>query len=136
MYAIIALVFFDEVGKMNKRRVGKFFEDLACEYITDNGGRILQRNYRALRGEIDIIALDERYLCFIEVKYRKGDEYGAPQEAVTFYKQRQICRISKTYLYSRYKSLDIPIRYDVISVSDNDETVSLKWLKNAFDYIP
>ncbi len=120
---------------MNKRRVGKFFEDLACDHIRESGGRILERNFRALRGEIDIIARDGKYLCFIEVKYRKGDEFGPPEAAVNYHKQRQICKISKTYLYSRFKSLDIPIRYDVISVSDHDETVSLKWLKNAFDYI-
>ncbi len=120
---------------MNKRRVGKFFENLACEYVIRNGGRILERNYRALRGEIDIIAFDGRYLCFIEVKYRKSSEYGEPQAAVTFSKQRQICRISKTYLYSRFKSLDIPIRYDVIAVSGDEDAVTVKWLKNAFDYI-
>ncbi len=120
---------------MNKRRVGKFFEDLACDRILADGGRILERNYRALRGEIDIIARDGKYICFIEVKYRKGDEFGPPEAAVNYYKQRQICRISKTYLYSRYKSLDIPIRYDVIAVSDHEESVSLKWFKNAFDYV-
>ena len=120
---------------MNKRRVGKFFEDLACEYIRDNGGRIVERNYRALRGEIDVIAYDGKYLCCIEVKYRKDMVHGSPEEAVTFFKQKQICRISKTYLYSKFKSLDIPIRYDVVAVLDCDETVCLKWHKNAFQYV-
>jgi putative endonuclease len=119
---------------MNKRRVGRFFEDLACRYITECGGRIIERNYRALRGEIDVIAYDGRYLCFIEVKYRRDTTYGSPEAAVTISKQRQICKISKLYLYSRFKSLDIPIRYDVVAVCGQDDAVSVKWLKNAFTY--
>ena len=119
---------------MNKRRVGSFYEDLACTYIRENGGRIVERNYRALKGEIDIIARDGRYLCFIEVKYRKNSNYGPPEEAITNSKKKQICKISKLYLYFKIKSFDIPIRYDVITISGEREALVVKWYKNAFEY--
>ena len=120
---------------MNKRRIGGFYEDLACNYIKQQGGTIIERNYRAFRGEIDIIARDEGYICFVEVKYRTGDNFGYPEEAVTFSKKKQICKISKLYLYAKYKSLEFPIRYDVIALSGSEAAITIKWYKNAFDYV-
>jgi putative endonuclease len=120
---------------MNKREQGTWYEDIACEYIKDRGARILRRNYRVRSGEIDIIAKDEKYYCFIEVKYRKDDKYGAPEAAVDFYKQRQISKVSKHFLSYILKSYEVPIRYDVIAISGSEGAVSVKWLKNAFDFI-
>jgi putative endonuclease len=120
---------------MNKRQVGDYYENLACTHLRNQGARIVDRNYRALRGEIDIIARDGRYLCFIEVKYRKDNRFGAPEGAVTISKQRQICKLSKLYLYSKNKSIDVPIRYDVIAITDDDNVPVIRWHKNAFDYV-
>ena len=120
---------------MNKRRIGDFYEDIACKFIYANGGSVLERNYRVRHGEIDIIARDEDYLCFIEVKYRNSDRFGPPEKAVNISKQRQICRISKLFLFSRFKSIDLPIRYDVIAISGVQNAVTVKWHKNAFEYI-
>ena len=80
---------------MNKRDVGTFYEDIAAEYIRNNGGKIIKRNYRSRQGEIDIIARDGEYLCFVEVKYRAGDKYGDALEAVGFAKQKTVCKVSK-----------------------------------------
>ena len=120
---------------INKRTLGSFFEQLAVEYITSLGCSVVETNYRPKRGDIDIIARDGEYLCFIEVKYRKNSDHGEPEEAVTLAKQRQICRLSKIYLYSNHYSEYIPIRYDVIAVTDSEGAAAIKWIKNAFDYI-
>ena len=120
---------------MNKRQVGDYYESLACAYLKKNGAKVIDRNYRALRGEIDIIAMDGKYLSFIEVKYRRDSGFGSPEDAVTFSKQRQICKLSKLYLYSKNKSFDIPIRYDVIAITDIDNTATIRWYKNAFEYV-
>ncbi len=120
---------------MNKRLVGSFYESLACKYILESGGRIIEKNYRACRGDIDIIAYDGRYLCFVEVKYRKDGIHGSPESAVNHQKKKQICKISMFYLYSKVKSFDIPIRFDVIAISGEQDALVVKWYKNAFDYI-
>ena len=120
---------------MNKRNIGSWYEQLACRYIKENGASILNRNYRLKNGEIDIIAKDDNYLCFIEVKYRKDQKYGGPEAAVSFHKQKQICHVSRYYVYSKGYSEFTPIRYDVIAVSGEDGNSSIKWIKNAFDYI-
>ena len=120
---------------MNKRELGDEIELLACRYLTEQGARILERNFRCRSGEIEIIAKDGNYLCFIEVKYRTGDRFGLPQEAVNYKKQKHICKVSNFYLYSKYKSSDIPVRYDVVAISQTDHILTFKWIKNAFDYI-
>jgi putative endonuclease len=120
---------------MNKRAQGGFYEKLACDYLVSKGCDILSVNFRSRCGEIDIIARDGKYTCFIEVKFRKDFSYGSPEAAVNISKQRQICKVSKFFLYSRKKSFDIPIRYDVIAISGEDMEYTFHWIKNAFNYI-
>ncbi len=120
---------------MNKRAVGTDIEGIACNFLIDNRATIIERNFRSRQGEIDIIARDEGYLCFIEVKFRTNDRYGQAVEAVNIKKQIHICRVSKFYLYSKYKSFDLPVRYDVIAISQIEDRYSINWIKNAFDYI-
>ncbi len=120
---------------MNKRAKGGYFEKLACRYLTDNGCTILCVNYKVRCGEIDVIARDGKYTCFIEVKYRKDSLYGGPEAAVNISKQRQICKVSKFFLYSRKIPFDTPIRYDVLAISGQDMEYRFHWIKNAFNYI-
>jgi putative endonuclease len=120
---------------MNKRNTGNWYEDMACEYLRHNGARVIRRNYRTRSGEIDIIARDGEYTCFVEVKYRKDSKCGGPEMAVDYRKQRQISKVSRSFLYYILKSDEIPIRYDVIAINGEQGAVSVRWLKNAFDYV-
>lgn len=120
---------------MSSKDIGKWYEILAREYIRSKGGRILDVNFRGSGGEIDIIARDGEYLCFIEVKYRRDAKYGGPEAAVSLSKQKKICKVSLFYLLCHDLSEDIPIRYDVISISGEEDSVSIHWDKNSFDFI-
>ena len=120
---------------INKRQKGEFFEKLACDHLSAMGCSILYKNYKNKSGEIDIIAKDGRFTCFIEVKFRKDNSFGGPEAAVNIAKQRQICKVSKFFLYSHKISFDSPIRYDVIAISGGEEGYSVHWIKNAFDFI-
>ncbi len=120
---------------MNKRRIGEDTELLACEFLETQGAVILERNFRCKMGEVDIIARDGKYLCFIEVKFRSDISFGEPYEAVNYKKQKRICKVSEFYLYSKYKSLDTSVRYDVVAISPKDKMLTFKWIKNAFDYV-
>ncbi|MCR4587432.1 MAG: YraN family protein, partial [Lachnospiraceae bacterium] len=82
---------------MNKRTIGTEYEEKAAAFLESKGVVILQKNYRNRFGEIDLIGRDKDYLVFIEVKYRKSDRRGLPMEAVSFYKQKTICRVSDYY---------------------------------------
>lgn len=113
---------------MNKRQVGSDYEQRAAKYLKEKGMSILEMNYRNRGGEIDIIAKDGEYICFIEVKYRTTSQYGSPLEAVNFRKQQQIRKVALYYLMRQGLSEWTPCRFDVIAFEGEE----LMHLENAF----
>ena len=112
----------------NKRKLGLEKEELAAAYLLEQNVQILDKNFYFHGGELDLIAKDGEYLCFIEVKYRKSDTYGYPEEAVTVAKQRKMIHGAKLYLYQRQYPADTPCRFDVISIYKEE----IHWIQDAF----
>ena len=106
---------------------------MACNYLRSQGARVIKQNFRCRLGEIDIIARDGKYLCFIEVKYRADDRFGGPEAAVNIVKQKKISRVSVSYMKMTGLT-DMPIRYDVIAIHGENRAITVNWIKNAFDY--
>ena len=101
---------------MNKRAIGKAGEDAAFNYLTDQGYRIIFRNFRFSRyGEIDLIAEKSGTICFIEVKARAGTGFGTPAEAVSYEKRKNIVAVANHFLRTGDYS-DFKLRIDVIEV--------------------
>ena len=115
---------------MNKRTTGTKREKQAAEYLTSQGMRILETNFRSRQGEVDLIGIHENCLVFVEVKYRKNTRSGLPEEAVSLPKQQKICLVSDYYRLQHPKEGTRQVRYDVVAFC-GDEIV---WHKNAFPY--
>ena len=113
---------------MNNRAVGTQYEEKAAYYLMENGYHMLDKNFRCKIGEIDLIAKNEGYLCFIEVKYRSGTTKGFPAEAITPSKIRRITRTAEFYLLLHKHPQDTPCRFDVVVILEGE--ISL--IKNAF----
>ncbi len=99
--------------------LGQWGEKLAVDYLVNNGWKILARNFRAPVGEIDIIARSRTCLLFVEVKTRRTNLFGTPQEAVGSRKQRQIIRTAQWYL-QEHKLGSLQPRFDVIAIISAD----------------
>ena len=112
---------------MNKRKTGAEYENAAAAWLETKGYRILEHNYRTRLGEIDLIAEDGDYLCFIEVKYRSGTGFGMPAEAVDRRKQQKILAVSKYYLTVK-GYWNRSIRYDIVEVLGNQ----IRVIRNCF----
>ena len=78
---------------MSTRDLGGQGESLAIKILQKNGYQILQRNFRCKIGEIDVIAIEQDVLVFVEVKARWTKEFGLPEEAITPWKIRKIARV-------------------------------------------
>ena len=115
---------------VNQRKIGNEYEQLAGEYLESQGYQILEYNFYSRTGEIDIIALHEGYLVFVEVKYRKDNEKGHPLEAVLFHKQRTICKCALYYMKKNGFS-EMPVRFDVVGIMGDQ----IQLIQNAFDFI-
>lgn len=95
--------------------LGKAGEDIATEYLIKNNYKIIERNFLCKTGEIDIIALKDEYLVFIEVKTRSSNKYGVPSEAVTKNKLKHLYKTARYYIYTRNLQNEY-IRFDVIEI--------------------
>lgn len=122
----------------NKREIGAVGEREAGEFLQRNGYTIVKTNYRVGRlGEIDIIANDNEYICFIEVKTRRTSTFGSPGEAVTKTKQQKIRQIAAIYLTNTRK-MDSKVRFDVVEILMNktmesaNSIKSINLIKDAF----
>lgn len=112
--------------------LGKSGEGLAVDLLRQNGYKIIARNYKTRLGEIDIVAYEKDTVCFIEVKTRRSDRFGFPQEAILKTKQRQISKTALNFLKDN-NLLGKNARFDVVSVVFAGDEPKLDLIKNAFE---
>lgn len=118
----------------NNKSIGNKGEALACAYLIKRGYRILARNYLIRGGEIDIVAIDQEFLVFIEVKTRYSHEYGLPIEAMTPGKIKALLKTAMFYLQSRGWS-NKAYRIDFVGVdfTNSSEDPEIELVKNIVD---
>lgn len=114
----------------NTRKTGEYYETEAIIFLEKQGYRILKKNYRCKIGEIDIIAREQGYLVFVEVKYRRTRKRGDAAGAVTEEKQKTISRVADYYMMEHHMYQDQKIRFDVVAI--NGEKMEV--LQGAFPY--
>ena len=115
---------------IDPHELGKLGEDIAINYLTDKGYKILERNWRSGHKEIDIIALIDETLVIVEVKTRKSDDYGEPDIAVGRDKQRMLIWAADAYV--RHKNLNVDVRFDIISIVITDGEPEIEHIEDAF----
>lgn len=110
--------------------LGKKGEELASQYLQKKSYKILERNWRYEKDEIDIIATDGLFLVIVEVKTRSTDFYGQPEEAVTRQKERFIIRATEEYIIQ--KDINLEVRYDIISIIIKNGKEAINHIEDAF----
>ena len=108
-------------------------EVLAAKQMEKMGYEILERNFHALKGEIDIIAKKDNVIVFTEVKYRKNEEMGTPAEAVNHWKQQHIIRAAKAYIAQKcLMEMGYDFRFDVAEVLTSEGKTYFRYTEDAF----
>ena len=115
---------------MQKKELGSYGENVACNYLEKIGYKIIERNFSSRQGEIDIIAKDGAEYVFVEVKTRSSDFYGKPAEAVNEVKKKHIYKTTKYYLYI-HNLENAFVRFDVIEVHFKCGKYKLRHLKKV-----
>jgi len=98
----------------NHIKIGSKGEKLACDFLEKKGYRILEKNWRSGRFEIDIIAEEKNTVIFVEVKTRTNDYYGFPEESVNETKQEHILQAAEDYVIRN--NINNEIRFDIVSI--------------------
>lgn len=112
---------------------GDAAEERACRHLEGAGFTIVERNYRTMGGEIDIVARQADVLVFVEVRSREVPGFGTPEESVTPAKRRRIVAAARRYLSSVPPSSWREARFDVIAIEGSGETAALRHYPAAFD---
>lgn len=109
--------------------LGSDGEEIACQYLSSLGFKILNRNYHSRFGEIDIIANDNNCLVFVEVKARSNSSYGTPLEAITSSKLSKLIKTSQFFI-NQNKLGDVDYRFDAVEVLFDNGKTNINHLKS------
>jgi len=113
-----------------KHIIGKQGEEIAENYLKKLNYKILEKNFYCKQGEIDIIALDNKQIVFIEIKTRSNANYGLPSEAVTQKKINSLYKTAEYFLYIRNLEKE-DVRIDVIEIYMKDNKFKINHLKQV-----
>jgi putative endonuclease len=118
----------DDMAAHNE--LGKEGEDEAVRYLEAKGYRICYRNWRSGRKELDIVAEHQGELIVVEVRTRRNQTYGTPEESISEAKIRRI--VSSADAYVRKFCIDLPVRFDIISLTGIEKPWKIEHIVNAF----
>ncbi len=110
--------------------LGKAGEDLAVKHLQEKGYFILHRNWRSGHKELDIVARKDEELVVVEVKTRRNNLYGNPEDAIDDRKIRKIVTATDAYM-NRYR-VDLPVRFDIITIVGQEEPYQIEHIEDAF----
>ena len=120
------------MGKSNE--LGAWGEEKAARFLQQQGYAVVARNFHSRFGEIDLIAENDEYLVFVEVRLRKSTRYGTPEETVDARKQQKL-RLTAEYFLQKWPTDKQP-RFDVVALYAKDgmdtKPLPVRHIKNAF----
>lgn len=111
--------------------LGKLGETVAAEYLLMHGYHIMDVGWRIGHLELDIVAEKLGFLIIVEVKTRSSDTFEKPEEAVDKEKRERLLKAGNAYI--KYHNLEMPCRFDIISVVGEGEPFRINHIRNAFD---
>ena len=111
--------------------LGKDGENIAAAFLEKKGFRIIEKNYRTVFGEIDIIARDRGVIVFVEVKTRSDITFGYPFEAVNPKKREKIRKSALCFMKGQKK--ESPARFDVMSITKDKGETRIEHIQDAFE---
>ncbi len=121
-----------KANAQKSRGLGSWGEEAACSFLEKRGWSVAARNWRCRFGELDIVAVRDGILAFIEVKTRSRGDFGLPREAVNREKQRKLRVCAELFMRYRKDLERLQPRMDVIEIVRTDAGAVLRHFENAF----
>ncbi|OCG17415.1 YraN family protein [Gilliamella sp. App6-5] len=123
------MVMLNQILRANKKQIGEYYENIACQYLLNKGLIFLAHNIQFRQGEIDLIMLDKDCIVFVEVRYRKNANFGDAEMTVTLNKQNKIKQAAQLWMIEQNLNIEgTEFRFDVFAITGKSQ----KWIINAF----
>ncbi len=110
--------------------LGRNGEDIAAQYLEEHGYTIMDRNWHCGHKDLDLVAVKDKTVVFVEVKTRSGTVFGQPRDAVNMRKIRRLVNSADAYI--RFRCIDMDVRFDVISIIVENGKTSIEHIVEAF----
>ena len=117
--------------KIHRLNLGREGENIATDFLRSIGFKVLERNYKYGRKDIDIVCRDGKTIVFVEVKAGRSKRFGAPLERVNNKKQQNITQVAKSFI-QRNDCSGYDFRFDVIAIDAKSGSNRIDHIKNAF----
>ena len=108
-------------------------EAAACAYLQRHGLQLVERNYRCVHGEIDLIMREQQTLVFVEVRFRTGTRFGGAAASVDARKQARLTATALHYLQRHPGAHRQPCRFDVVALTAGIGAEAIEWIRSAFE---
>src|SRR5690606_6173172 len=108
---------------------GQQAEALACRVLEERGLRLIHRNWRCRRGELDLVMLDGDTVVFVEVRYRRHTAWGGAIESIDWRKRQRLAIAAQLFLQKETRWANKPSRCDLVTLGPGQSD----WIRNAFD---
>jgi putative endonuclease len=117
----------------DRRKLGDQFESKARKYLETQGLILIEENFHSRFGEIDLIMFDKQTICFVEVKFRKNNQFGGAIESIGQSKRNKIIKTAQFFITANHKFRNHNFRFDALLLQpDNDKNLKVNWIQNAF----
>ncbi len=114
----------------NRRATGSKYETLASQHLTRQGLMLIEQNFTTKFGEIDLVMRNKETIVFVEVKYRKEQQFGHAAEFVNYQKRKKLIRTATIWLNKNgFSPQSTCFRFDVVAI--HQEGNDINWIKNA-----
>jgi putative endonuclease len=113
-------------------RQGLLAEQIAARFLVSRGVQVVTSNYRCKRGEIDLITLDEKTLCFVEVRFRRSGVFGKPIESISKLKQQRIVAAAEHFLTFCWPTRRCACRFDAVTLEGTGAS-EIRWWRSVFE---
>ena len=119
---------------MKRRGTGILGEKLACEFLRKNGYDIIETNFRCVEGEMDIIAKQKDTLVFVEVRTKRSQQFGSPEESITSIKKDRLRTVAERYGLE-HDNTPSSWRIDVMAIQldNNNRAKRIQLIENAVE---
>jgi len=115
---------------------GQQAENIALQHLQQQGLRLITRNYRCQRGEIDLIMKHRDSIVFVEVRYRRNQRFGGAGASVDQRKQDKLIVSALHYLQENRQATRLPARFDVVAIHARSQMAAtehdIQWIQDAF----
>lgn len=119
--------------RLSPRNKGKQHEEMARHFLEKQGLIFIAQNFAYAGGELDLIMQHGAQLVFIEVRYRKSQQYGGAAGSINAGKIHKIRNTAGLYLAKHYPKNAPACRFDVIAMSGDAQQPHIEWIRNAFE---